>query len=385
MFNRSSCWQLSRTCAWMVLCLAFIGMVPKAWGQERWSVEQAKAWQEKQGWLVGANYMPAYAINQLEMWQIGTFDLELIDLELGWAKSLVFNSMRVFLHDLLWTGEGKDLLDRMEQFLSVAQKHKIGIVFVPFDSVWDPQPVAGRQREPKQGVHNSGWVQSPGASILGDPNKHQLMKPYLQGILKRFKDDPRIQAWDLVNELDNDNANSYGRNGTKTELANKAQMGLLFAQRCFEWARQIQPSQPLTCGVWVGLWEDESKLSPVDKFCLENSDIITFHNYGDGPSLSRAIESLKRYNRPIVCTEYMARGNNSLFDPSLKILKEANVGAHNWGFVDGKSQTIYPWDSWQKPYSKEPELWFHDIFRKDGTAYRASEVDFIRSVTGAKP
>ena len=385
MFNRSSCWQLSRTCAWMVLCLAFIGMVPKAWGQERWSVEQAKAWQEKQGWLVGANYMPAYAINQLEMWQIGTFDLERIDLELGWAKSLGFNSMRVFLHDLLWTGEGKDLLDRMEQFLSVAQKHKIGIVFVPFDSVWDPQPVAGRQREPKQGVHNSGWVQSPGASILGDPNKHQLMKPYLQGILKRFKDDPRIQAWDLVNELDNDNANSYGRNGTKTELANKAQMGLLFAERCFEWARQIQPSQPLTCGVWVGLWEDGSKLSPVDKFCLENSDIITFHNYGDGPSLSRAIESLKRYNRPIVCTEYMARGNNSLFDPSLKILKEANVGAHNWGFVDGKSQTIYPWDSWQKPYSKEPELWFHDIFRKDGTAYRASEVDFIRSVTGAKP
>jgi hypothetical protein len=81
----------------------------------------------------------------------------------------------------------------------------------------------------------------------------------------------------------------------------------------------------------------------------------------------------------------MARGNNSLFDPSLKILKEANVGAHNWGFVDGKSQTIYPWDSWQKPYSKEPELWFHDIFRKDGTEYRASEVDFIRSVTGAKP
>lgn len=385
MFNRSSCWQLSRTCAWMVLCLAFIGMVPKAWGQERWSVEQAKAWQEKQGWLVGANYMPAYAINQLEMWQIGTFDLERIDLELGWAKSLGFNSMRVFLHDLLWTGEGKDLTDRMEQFLSVAQKHKIGIVFVPFDSVWDPQPVAGRQREPKQGVHNSGWVQSPGASILGDPNKHQLMKPYLQGILKRFKDDPRIQAWDLVNELDNDNANSYGRNGTKTELANKAQMGLLFAQRCFEWARQIQPSQPLTCGVWVGLWEDESKLSPVDKFCLENSDIITFHNYGDGPSLSRAIESLKRYNRPIVCTEYMARGNNSLFDPSLKILKEANVGAHNWGFVDGKSQTIYPWDSWQKPYSQEPELWFHDIFRRDGTAYRASEVDFIRSVTGAKP
>jgi hypothetical protein len=208
------------------------------------------------------------------------------------------------------------------------------------------------------------------------------MKPYLQGIIKRFKDDPRIQAWDLVNELDNDNANSYGRNGTKTELPNKAEMGLLFAQKCFEWAREIHPSQPLTCGVWIGHWEDESKLSPMEKLCLEQSDIITFHNYGDGDSLKRAITSLRRYQRPILCTEYMARGNKSFFDPNLRILKEENVGAHNWGFVDGKSQTIYPWDSWQNPYNKEPDPWFHDIFRRDGTPYRKSEFDFIREVTG---
>ncbi len=346
MLTRSNLWPTQWTCGLLSVLLALFCAASDSQAQSRWTPEQAQAWQEKHGWLVGSNYIPAYAINQLEMWQIGTFDLQRIDQELGWARSLGFNSMRVFLHDLLWAGEGKDLLDRMEQFLSIAQKHKIGIVFVPFDSVWDPQPVAGRQRDPKKGVHNSGWLQSPGAAILGDPNKHVLMKPYLQGILKRFKDDPRIQAWDLVNELDNDNANSYGRNGTKTELPNKAQAGLIFAERCFEWAREINPSQPLTCGVWISLWEDESKLSPVDKFCLEKSDIITFHNYGDGETLRRAIKSLKRYGRPIVCTEYMARGNNSHFDPNLKILKEENVGAHNWGFVDGKSQTIYPWDSW---------------------------------------
>jgi hypothetical protein len=350
--------------------------------EERWTTEQAAAWQQQHGWLVGANYLPAYAINQLEMWQIGTFDPQRIDLEMGWAASLGFNSMRVFLHDLLWVGDGKDLIDRMEQFLAICDKHKIGVVFVPFDSVWDPNPKAGKQRDPKPGVHNSGWVQSPGASILGDPSKHALVKPYLQGILRRFKDDPRIQAWDLVNELDNDNANSYGRNGAKIELPNKAEMGVLFTQRCFEWAREVNPSQPLTCGVWIGLWEDESKLSPTDRLCLEQSDIISFHNYGNGPELKRAINALRRYNRPILCTEYMARGNNSLFDPNLQILKDEKVGAHNWGFVDGKSQTIYPWDSWQKPYDKEPELWFHDIFRRDGKPYRQTEVDFIRGVTG---
>jgi hypothetical protein len=120
----------------------------------------------------------------------------------------------------------------------------------------------------------------------------------------------------------------------------------------------------------------------MEKLCLEQSDIITFHNYGDGDSLKRAITSLRRYQRPILCTEYMARGNKSFFDPNLRILKEENVGAHNWGFVDGKSQTIYPWDSWQNPYNKEPDPWFHDIFRRDGTPYRKSEFDFIREVTG---
>lgn len=364
--------------------VASIATVSTSHAQERWTQDRALKWQDEHGWLVGANYLPSYAINQLEMWQIGTFNLERIDQEMAWAESLGFNSMRVFLHDQLWTGDGKDLIDRMDQFLTICHRHKIGVVFVPFDSVWDPQPQSGKQRDPKPGVHNSGWVQSPGASILGDPAKHVLVKPYLQGILKRFKDDPRIQAWDLVNELDNDNANSYGRNGTKTELPNKAEMGTLFAQRCFEWAREINPSQPLTCGVWIGHWEDESKLSPMEKLCLENSDIITFHNYGDGNSLKKAITSLRRYGRPIVCTEYMARGNNSYFDPNLQILKDNKVGAHNWGFVDGKSQTIYPWDSWQKPYDKEPEQWFHDIFRRDGTPYRQHEVDYIRGVTGAK-
>jgi hypothetical protein len=371
-----------------IVSLAMVALIAVAHGaafaQERWPQDRAMKWQEETGWLVGANYLPSYAINQLEMWQIGTFNLDRIDQEMAWAESLGFNSMRVFLHDLLWTGDGKDLIDRMDQFLAICHRHKIGVVFVPFDAVWDPQPKGGKQRDPKPGVHNSGWVQSPGAAIVGDPAKHALVKPYLQGILRRFKDDARIQAWDLVNELDNDNANSYGRNGTKTELPNKAEMGTLFAKRCFEWAREVNPSQPLTCGVWIGHWEDESKLSPMEKLCLEQSDIITFHNYGDGNSLKKAITALRRYGRPILCTEYMARGNNSYFDPNLQILKDNKVGAHNWGFVDGKSQTIYPWDSWQKAYDKEPEQWFHDIFRRDGTPYRQTEVDYIQGVTGFK-
>jgi hypothetical protein len=91
---------------------------------------------------------------------------------------------------------------------------------------------------------------------------------------------------------------------------------------------------------------------------------------------------MRRYERPLLCTEYMARGNNSYFDPVLGLLQQEKVGAYNWGFVDGKSQTIYPWDTWQRQYTDRPDLWFHDIFLRDGTPYRQQEVDYIRSLTG---
>jgi hypothetical protein len=65
-------------------------------------------------------------------------------------------------------------------------------------------------------------------------------------------------------------------------------------------------------------------------------------------------------------------------------MHDQKVGAYNWGFVSGKTQTIYPWDSWTKTYTAEPPLWFHDIFRADGTPYDAKEVAFIKSVTLGK-
>ncbi|HEX5915975.1 MAG TPA: hypothetical protein VFY54_22950, partial [Rubrobacter sp.] len=130
------------------------------------------------------------------MWQADTFDPETIDRELGWAADLGFNSMRVFLHDLLWA-DSEALLGRVEQFLEVAESHDIGAVLVLFDGVWDPKPKPGKQREPRPHVHNSRWVQSPGAEILGDPGRHDELEPYVSGVIERFRSDARIHAWDL--------------------------------------------------------------------------------------------------------------------------------------------------------------------------------------------
>ena len=343
-----------------------------------WSAEKAEAWKAKTGWLVGCNFTPSTAINELEMWQAANFDPATIDRELGWAEGLGFNSVRVFLHDLLWQADSKAFLKRMDDFLDLADKHHIKVVFVLFDSCWDPDPKLGKQHEPKPHVHNSGWVQCPGRNYMEHPELLDQLKPYVEGVIGRFRGDDRVAFWDVFNEPDNLNGSSYGAREPK----NKESSALLLLKRVFVWAREEDPQQPLTSGVWNGDWSDPTKLSEFENVQLGESDVITFHNYGSLADVERCVNVLRRYNRPIFCTEYMARPNGSTFNPILGYFRRENVGAYNWGFVSGKTQTIYPWDSWSKVYTNEPPLWFHDILRLDGTPYKVSEVYYIRSVTG---
>lgn len=342
----------------------------------RWTEERADAWYAQQPWLIGSNFIPSTAVNELEMWQADTFDLPTIDRELGWAQSLGMNTMRVFLHNLLWQQDSAGFLKRLDQFLAVADKHHIRIMFVLLDSVWDPNPHLGRQREPRPHFHNSGWVQAPGAALLKDDSRwDRELKPYIVGVISHFRDDKRVIIWDLMNEPDNDSPQYK-----KEELANKAEVALRLLKREWTWARSAHPSQPLTSGVWKGDWS-ESKLSEMARFQLEHSDVITFHCYDPPEAMKKRIESLRRFHRPIICTEYMARPMGSTFMAILPILKAEKVGAYNWGFVSGKTQTIYPWDSWEKTYSGEPPVWFHDIFRKDGAPYDRRETEFIKQIT----
>lgn len=359
--------------------LALMAYAMELVGAPQWTPERANEWYNERPWIAGCNFTPSTAINQLEMWQADTFDPATIDRELGWAEQLGFNSVRVFLHNLLWTEDREGLLKRMDQFLAIADKHHIAVMFVPLDGVWDPHPKIGKQHEPKPHVHNSGWVQSPGVEILKDPARHDELKDYIQGVIGHFKDDKRVLAWDIFNEPDNPNHPAY----EKEEIANKADMAFLLLKKSFTWAREVNPSQPITAGVWQrGRWGATDRMLLMEKFMFEHSDIITFHNYGTLDDMKRCVEALRRFNRPIICTEYMARPNGSTFNPVMGYLKEQKVGAINWGFVDGKTQTIYPWDSWTKTYTAEPPVWFHDIFRRDGTAYDAQEVAYIKSVTG---
>lgn len=350
----------------------------------RWSEEKASEWYARQPWLVGSNFVPKSAINELEMWQEASFDPAEIDKELGWAEGLGMNTMRVFLHDLLWQQDAPGFRKRIDQFLAIASRHHIRPLFVLFDSCWDPVPQLGPQHAPTPGIHNSGWVQSPGAKALADVSQEPRLKAYVQGVVGAFANDDRILGWDVWNEP----GSFGGGNYSKTELKFEQKMSRVAAllPQAFAWAREMKPAQPLTSGVWdIDTSKDNPEISEIQQIQLRESDVITFHNYGWPESFREEVGWLRKFHRPIICTEFMARPAGSTFDAILPIAKAEHVGAINWGFVVGKTQTNLPWESWDHPYVKNPPpVWFHEVLRSDGTPYRQAEANLIRQLTGAK-
>ena len=325
-----------------------------------WSVDKANAWYKEHKWITGANFIPSSAINQLEMWQAATFDSATIDRELGWAESIGFNTMRVYLHSIAWKTDSAGFKNRMNTYLGIASKHGIKTIFVFFDDVWNKIPEAGKQPEPKPGMHNSGWMQDPGQPLSSDSSLFPALEKYVKDVMTRFAKDKRILLWDLYNEPGN---------------SGKKDSSLPLLIKVFSWARTVNPDQPISAGLWA--WDFEK----LNTFQALNSDVITYHDYEDPQWHQRVIELLKSHGRPMICTEYMARTRNSRFSNILPLLKKYNIGAINWGLVAGKTNTIYAWDT-PLPDGSEPAEWFHDVFRKDGTPYRQDEVILIRKLNG---
>jgi hypothetical protein len=344
-------------------------------GRGRWSADRANSWYRAQRRLVGANYIPSNAINQLEMFQPDTYDPRRIDAELGMARNLGLNTLRVFLHDLLWVQDRHGFLRRLIQFVTIAASHGIKPLFVFFDSCWDPHPRLGPQHAPVPGVHNSGWVQSPGAERLGDPGYRSVLNDYVTGVLSLFRSDDRILGWDLWNEPDNP-ASVY----RTVERPDKNDLVAALLPQVFQWARAVDPVQPLTSGVWQGTWADPGRRSTIAGIQLDHSDVISFHCYANPADFEGRIAELAPMQRPILCTEYLARTLGSSVEGILPIAVRRGVAAFNWGLVAGKTQTYLPWDSWDHPDPAPPTEWFSDLIQLDGRAYRDNEVRAIRNV-----
>lgn len=324
----------------------------------KWSAEKAQKWYEGKPWMTGANFIPSTAINQLEMWQAETFDPKTIDRELGWAENIGFNTMRVYLHSLAYKQDPNGFKDRVTQYLAIAAKHGISTIFVFFDDCWNKVGEPGKQPVPKPGIHNSGWVQDPGDPASNDPANFPALEKYVKDVMTQFRNDKRILLWDLYNEPGN---------------SGKLETSLPLLTKTFEWARTVNPDQPISAGLWR--WDFEK----LNAFQILNSDIITYHDYEAPEWHKRVVQMLKTHSRPLICTEYMARTKNSTFMNVLPMLKDQHVGAINWGLVAGKTNTIYAWDTPVKD-GGQPETWFHDIFWPDGKVYKTEETDLIKKL-----
>ena len=357
---------------------AALSSVPRASAEPaRWSADRANRWYQGQGWLVGANFITSNSVNQLEMFQPGTFDPLGIFGELRMARLIGFNTVRVFLHDQLWIQDPKGFQRRLAQFVDIAARQGIKPLFVLFDSCWDPLPRLGRQRAPRPGVHNSGWVQSPGAEHLGDRPYRRVLHDYVVGVLSQFRNDQRVLGWDLWNEPDNP-ARAY----RKVERTDKQQLVASLLPQVFRWARSVDPVQPLTSGVWQGNWGDPGSRSTICDIQLDNSDVITFHSYARPEDFEGRIAELSPLGRPMLCTEFMARTLDSTVEGILPIAKRHNVGAYTWGLAAGKTQTYLPCYSWEQPAAEPPKVWFHDLLKPGGRPYRDGEIRTLRQLTG---
>ncbi|KIC95312.1 glycoside hydrolase family 2 TIM barrel-domain containing protein [Flavihumibacter solisilvae] len=323
-----------------------------------WSAEKAKDWYAKNSWINGANFIPSTAINQLEMWQKETFDTATISKELGWASGIGFNTMRVYLHHKAWENDQKGFRDRVDTYLDIAGRNGISTIFVFFDDCWNKDPKAGLQPQPRPGVHNSGWMQDPGDPYYKDTTLYAVLEKYVKDVMGHLANDERVLMWDLYNEPGN---------------SGKKDSSLPLLKKVFQWGRDVNPTQPLTAGLW------DWNFHVLNEFQLHNSDVITYHDYEDEMWHKRVLNLLKIHGKPLVCTEYMARTRNSYFTNILPMLKKENIGAINWGLVAGKSNTIYAWDT-PVADGSEPKIWFHDIFRKDGSVYDEKEVQLIKEL-----
>jgi hypothetical protein len=325
-----------------------------------WSTEKANQWYKEKKWILGFNYVTSTAVNSTEMWQNESFDAGAVERELALASRCGYNSCRVFLQYLVWREEGKVFEGNFERFLGIAGKNNITVLPIFFDdcAFAGKEPFLGEQDEPRPGIHNSGWTPSPGFTAADDPACEESLKSYVQSLVKAHGDDGRIIAWDLYNEPGNS-----GREGKSLDLLTKT----------FAWARDCNPGQPLTSGIYV--WKD------YDLACAGLSDIISFHDYGNAENTKTRIKSLKQYGRPLLCTEWLHRPKGNTIEGHLPLYKAEHIGTYHWGLVNGKTQTHLNWDK-SKNTAEGTPLWQHDIFTGDLKPYSEKETAFIKELSG---
>jgi len=331
--------------------------------EQRWTQERSWTWYGERAVPFGTNFLPSTVANFTELWDRATWDEDVLAREMSVASATGFNSLRVFLPYLVWEADDAGFLERLDRLLAVAHERHMTVIPVLFNE--DKDPYLGTQHDPVPGVHGSSSTGSPGPTIADDRERWPRLERYVQAVIGAFAHDDRVLMWDIYNEPGN---------------AGRGAASLPLLQEAFRWARSVGAAQPLTAGAWFGglAHTGTTEGSPeTDRFCLEQSDVITFHDYGTADVLRQSLNDLGALGYPLVCTEWMARTRQSLISTHLPIFAEAKVGCYMWGLVAGRTQTYFPWGS--PPGAPEPEIWFHDLYHAPDIPYAREEIALLQN------
>lgn len=351
--------------------------VSSGWARERWTEQEANAWFAGQPYRAGVNYVASDAVNAIEMWSPETFNPKRIDSELALAESIGFNTVRVFLNDQVWAADPEGFDRRIDAFLEIAKRHGIGVMLTFFTNGGNGESHLGKQSS-DDGSHNGSWVKSPKLSLLADEAAWGILERYVKDVITRHAKDGRVIVWDIYNEPGNVRSSHIKGKPLKPDEIEAYTVNCFhLLQQSFRWARDCNPTQPITAGRWTG-----GEIGKIfNDYQFAQSDVISYHRYAPPEIHRKIMRELKRYHRPILCTEWMARHLGCTFDPILGEMKRANVWSYSWGLVAGKMETWRPWPNVVKPgdHSKDG-LWFHDIYHADHTPYDPKETAYIQRV-----
>ncbi|MBQ8716992.1 MAG: cellulase family glycosylhydrolase [Clostridia bacterium] len=349
----------------------------------RWSKEKIWNWYNARPWIRGCNYMSADCANRVDQWQELGFEerFKTTEEELKLVQDTGFNTVRLILEYVVWKEEHDGFMDRFERYISLCAKYGISCMIVLANDCMPPKtelwkmPAVGEQHYDwgyhggrKHSQHGSHKEPAP-HFYLDDPETREDYFKMVREIVSKYKDDPRICVWDLYNEPG----------------ANKRDaLTLPNLKRMFEAVREIDPSQPVTVGVWRIKGDESIPLSEVEQYALENSDIISYHNYQSYAENIRIIKRLKKEERPILNTEWLCRFQHNDVASLFPLFYLERIGCYNWGFVAGKYQTYEPWEFIWEQYDagKRADIdftkWFHDLYRPSHRPYDPKEIELIQ-------
>lgn len=347
-----------------------------------WSREKIWEWYNSKPWIRGCNFMSSDCANRIDQWQEYNFEerFETTKRELALAAETGFNSIRIIPEFFVWKQEHDGFMERFERYISEAAKNGISCMIVLGNDCMPPKEEAlARMHLGEQhvdwGYHGGrkisqhGSFEGAGYSIIDEPEYAEEFYKYVKEIVTKYKNDKRIIIWDVFNEPGN----------SKRE---KISMPVL--KKMFEIIRNINPIQPLTVGVWRNY--DYTVISEIEKFGLENSDIISYHNYGTYEQNIIILNWLKKFGRPIINTEWLNRCGGNSIEAHFPLFFLNKIGCYNWGFVAGKYQTYEPHNKIWDNYKKNPAdferfdftKWFHDLYRPSLNPYNPQEIELIK-------